>query len=63
VSRLPVLRYLVGIEAVLVAIAWAVWGDVVGVVMIVVFVAADILGSVPLRPRRWPATRTGREDR
>jgi hypothetical protein len=63
VSRLRVLRYMVVIQAVLVAVAWAVWSGVLAVVMSAVFAAADILGAVPLRPRRWPATRRQPEDR
>jgi hypothetical protein len=54
---------MVVIQAVLVAVAWAVWSGVLAVVMSAVFAAADILGTVPLRPRRWPATRRQPEDR
>jgi len=62
VSRWRVLAYMTVIQTALVAVAWAIWGGVFGVVMIVMFVAADILSSAPLRPRRWPATRTRPEE-
>jgi hypothetical protein len=52
---------MVVIQAALVTAAWAWKGGVLGGVLIVIFLAADVLGSIPLRPRRWPAKGSDRE--